>query len=74
MIFPALATTFGTPASWLLEYMISVAQYVAQLSWAQTELPIAWPVAAVFYVLLTAACFYMWQKTGRKLVESNIVE
>lgn len=74
LAFPGIAAFVGAPARWLLEYMVNVAEYVAHVPWAQAELTITWQVAAVFYALLVAACFYMWRKTGMSLRETNLVE
>jgi competence protein ComEC len=74
IILPGLATAIGIPASWLLEYMTKVAEYLASLSWAQTDLTISWWHVAVMYSIITAACLYMWRKTNFNLRDSNLVE
>lgn len=74
MILPGLASVIGLPVTWLLHYMTSVAQYVAHVPWAQSEVTIDWRGAVIFYAILIIACLYMWHKTGLKLRETNIIE
>ena len=74
LIFPVLASVAGLPASWLLDYMIRVAEYLSHLPWAQTQLVInGWAVAGC-YIVLTAVCVYVWRKTKYNLRDSNLVE
>jgi len=74
LIFPAAASLVGAPASLLLHYMTSVAQYVAGLPWAQSSFAATGWMAAVYYVVLIVACLYVWRKTKFNLRSSNIVE
>jgi competence protein ComEC len=74
LIVPALATIIGAPAEWLLRYMIIVAEQLAALPWAQTELVINGWVVTVFYVILAVFCVYVWRQTRYDLRRSNIVE
>ena len=74
IIFPLLAGLLVYPAQWLLGYMISVAQYLSGLSWAQTTLAInGWAVAALYGVFV-AVCFYLWRKTKYSFRTTSIVE
>lgn len=51
------------PTSWLLSYMIHVAQFVSEIPWAQTKLTLA-PLAWVAYAgIVGFALFWMWRKT-----------
>lgn len=74
LVFPAIAQIVGLPASLLLQYMVAVAEYVAKLPWAMTELKISPLVAYGTYVFLAGACVYMWRKTKLKLEDSSLVE
>ncbi|MDB5165704.1 MAG: rane protein of unknown function [Candidatus Saccharibacteria bacterium] len=74
LILPSFAAFIGYPASWLLEYMITVARYLSSLSWAQTDLVISWWQIVVMYSAIAAACIYMWRKTKYNLRDSNLVE
>ena len=74
LLFPAFAGVIGWPATFILEYMVGVAKYVAALPWAQTTLEIPLFVAIIFYVLLGGGCFYMWYKTRYDLGDASLVE
>lgn len=52
------------PTSWLLGYMTKVAQFVAEIPWAQSELQIAPALWLVYVLVLFAFCFWMWRKTN----------
>ncbi len=69
-----LAAIVGLPAQWLLDYMVGVATYTANLSWAITEfqLPL-WGVGMCFATIV-AACWWMQRATGYRLRDSSIVE
>lgn len=74
LLVPAAASIVGLPASWLLHYMVVVAEYVAKLPWAMTELAISPYAAYGMYIVLIAACFYMWRKARLKLQDTSLVE
>ena len=73
LLFPAAATLVGLPATWLLTYMIGVADYFAGLSWAVTPVELPQGGVAVCYGLIIAVCFYLWRVTRYDLRDSNIV-
>lgn len=74
IFFPLFAMQLAYPAQWLLGYMISAAQYLSELSWAQTTLVInGWAVAGM-YMLLVVMCFYLWHKTKYNFRTTSIVE
>ena len=74
LVAPALAWLIGMPVNLLLQYMISVANYMADLPWAQSSLEIGWTAVVGMYAMLAFACLYMSHKTKYNLRESNIVE
>ena len=74
LIFPSIATVVGFPATALLHYMVNVAEYVAKLPWAMTEIELPPYIAYGLYIILITACIYMWHKTRLKLQDSSIVE
>lgn len=51
------------PTSWLLEYMISVARFVSEIPWAQSEMRQPGIVWFAYACLLATICFYMFKKT-----------
>ncbi len=73
LLFPMAATLFGTPARLLLDYMVAVANYLAQLPWAQTKFELAPIAVAVCYVVLIGVCVLLWRKTRFDLRDANIV-
>ncbi len=61
------------PTTWLLTYMTSVATFVSELSWAQSEIqldPLAWAGYTIGVVL---ACMWMSRATKYDLREANTV-
>lgn len=74
LVLPSAASIVGLPASWLLHYMVAVAEYVAKLPWAMTEIEVSPFVAYGVYIVLVGVCIYMWRKTRLKLQDSNLVE
>ncbi len=74
LVAPGVASLIGLPASWLLQYMVEVARYLAGVPWAQTALEVNGYVAIGAYIGLVALCIYLWRVTKYDLRESNIVE
>lgn len=74
LVWPGFASWFGAPASWLLEYMTTVAQYLANLPWAQSQLAINCWVVAGSYVAIAGLCGYMAWRTKYNLRNANLVE
>jgi len=54
------------PTNWLLEYMVKVAEVVADIPWAQSELPLPPLVWAGYALALGAACLWMWRQTHHR--------
>jgi competence protein ComEC len=74
LIVPTLAVFVGLPATWLLHYMISVAEYLANLPWAVASVEFGWVGTAVCYMMIVGLCIFMWRVTKYNLREVNIVE
>lgn len=74
LLLPTVAWVWGQPAEWLLNYMVHVAQYVAALPWAQTEIEITPWHTAVAYIVIISATTYLWWATKYNLRDSNIIE
>jgi competence protein ComEC len=74
IIVPSIASLVGFPAAALLNYMINIAEYTANLSWAQTTLSISIFTTIVYYAAVIGACLYMWHVTKLNLREESIVE
>ena len=71
---PVIGMLIAYPTTWLLSYMVWVAEWTSSVSWAQMEVEIGWWVTVVFYVLLGLAIWYMKRATGYRLGDSSIVE
>lgn len=71
---PVIGMLIAYPTTWLLSYMVWVAEWTSSVSWAQTEVEISWWVTVAFYILLGLAIWYMKRATGYRLGDSSIVE
>lgn len=71
---PIIVEWVALPAQWLLTYMTTVATWLAELPWAQTEVTLPGWVMGIYVVLLVAACMYAQRVTGFKLREVNPIE
>lgn len=56
----------ATPTTWLLGYMTTVATFVSELDWAQSEISTSGWLWLGYVVLLVGACFWMWRATRYK--------
>ncbi len=73
-LVPSLAHVIAWPAQVLLDAMIAVVHWCANLSWAQSTIKLEWWGAVLWYLLLTAACLYLWRITRYRFHHSSIVE
>lgn len=71
---PLIGALLAAPTTWLLSYMVSVAEWLAGQSWAQAEISINGWIAVGMYGLLGVAIWWMQRKTGYRLRDSSIVE
>lgn len=74
LVTPIIAGFIGMPATWLLHYMVSVAEYLASLPWAVSSVQFPWWGVAICYVVIISMCLYMWRVTKFNLREVNLVE
>ena len=61
------------PTTWLLEYMTTVATFVSELSWAQSELDVQPWVWIIYVVVLVLLCIWMSRATKYDLRDANVV-
>lgn len=73
-IFTPLAWLIAIPTTWLLQYMIWVANGLAGFSWSYQEVSISPIVAIVAYLVLGGLIFWLWHSTRLRLERANIVE
>jgi competence protein ComEC len=71
---PSLAVAIAAPATWLLGYMVNVAQFFAGLPWSITAFKLEWWGVVICYVIIMAGCLYLWRVTGYNLRRTNLVE
>lgn len=69
-----LGELLGAVSTWLLQYMIWVAELFAGVPWALLEVRLR-PAAAIgMYVALILGCLYIWRVTHYSLRDTNLVE
>lgn len=71
---PAISIIIAAPTTWLLGYMTTVAQQLASIPWAMTQLAVSGWFMALSYFVLVGVCFFLWRSTRLDLRNSNIVE
>ena len=71
---PIVADLLAKLAEWLLGYMIWVADWLANQSWAQMEVEISGFGAVIMYMVLGLVILYMARKTKFKFGEVNVIE
>jgi competence protein ComEC len=71
---PSLAVVIAAPATWLLGYMVNVAQFFAGLPWAVAVVKLEWWGEVICYLFIAIICLYLWRVTGYNLRSSNLVE
>ena len=74
LVLPQFAMIIGAPATWLLNYMVSVIEYCANLPWAVSVFQLPWWGVAICYAVIVAGCLYIWRVTKFNLREVNLVE
>lgn len=74
MVVPPLGLFVGRATSWLLHYMIWVAETVADWPWAQVSMQMPLIGLTIFYGGLAAVCGYIWRVTRLPLSAVNVVE
>jgi competence protein ComEC len=74
LVVPGLASVAGMPAQLLLDAMIAVIKWFADITWAQIDWKLGlWAVVA-WYVVITLGCFYLQKATKYQLRQASIVE
>lgn len=57
----------AAPTSWLLGYMVGVADWVSEIPWAQTDLLLPWPIWVLYGSVIVLACVWMQRVTAYSL-------
>lgn len=63
----------AVPTHWLLSYMTTVATWLSELPWAQSEIILPEWAWAIYAAVLMAACFWMQRATKYNLRQANTV-
>lgn len=74
LAFPSVATVISAPAQWLLDYMVYVTQFLADIPWAMSKVTVGPIVAILCYIVIFGACLYLWRATKFNLRDVNLVE
>ena len=74
MTLPVIAHAAGQLATWLLHYMISVAMWCGNLSWAKSEVTIGVVGVLLIYAGITGLTLYMKRATKFQWGNVNIAE
>ena len=74
LLLPSIGWLVALPATWLLKYMVGVAEYLAALPWAMSTVSLEWWGVAMCYAVIVGICIYLWRVTKFNLREANIVE
>lgn len=74
LVLPNIASVIAMPTTWLLNYMIFIAEWFAGLGWAVSEMKVeVWQVC-LLYVVIIGAGFYMWWRTKIDLRRISVIE
>lgn len=73
-VLPQFATIIAWPAQIVLDAMIAIVNWCANLSWAQSTLQLQWWGVLLWYATLMGLCWYMWRVTKYRFHNSSIVE
>jgi competence protein ComEC len=74
LVAPTWATIAGWPAQQLLDAMIAIIKWCADIPWAQVDWRLSVGGVVVWYVLIGFSCWYMWRASGYKLCNASIIE
>jgi competence protein ComEC len=74
LAIPLLAPLVALPTTWLLGYMIYIAEWFSKLDWAVTEVTLAPWQAGLMYAAIVTAGVYMWRQTRIDLGKTSVIE
>ena len=73
-IAPSFAVFVGWPAQVILDAMVWVINWAAEIPGAQSAVKFEWWGLVVWYAVVAGVCMYMKWRTGYRLREASIVE
>lgn len=74
MAIPGIATLIGLPATLLLQYMIEVTKWCANLPWAVSDITLSSFQVMILYGVILLFMAYLLRKTKLVLRDNNLVE
>lgn len=74
ILLPVGAMVVGWPAYFVLRYMTTVVDYLAQLPLASAEIKFTASTMIVSYILILLAMVYMWRRTNYQFRNYNVIE
>lgn len=74
LVLPSVATIISKPATWLLQYMVNLTEYLASLPWAVSKTDVKWWSVMIYYLILVCLCLYVKGVTKFKLLDTSLVE
>lgn len=67
------AELVSVPTEWLLTYMTSTAEFLADISWSQSNVELPWWGWVCYILLVGGVSFWMWRKTALDFRQHNPV-
>ncbi len=74
LVLPVVAGVIGLVTTWLLGYMVNVAELFAGLPWAVINLQLDCWGLVISYGIILLICVYLWRVTGYNLRDASLVE
>jgi competence protein ComEC len=74
VILPVGQQIIGIPAEFVLRYMTSVVNYLAQLPLASAEVVFTFTTVIISYIAIFTAMLHMWRKTDYQFRSYNVIE
>jgi competence protein ComEC len=74
VILPFGQQLIGLPAEFVLRYMTSVVNYLAQLPIASAELVFTFTTVIIGYILIISSMLHMWRRTNYQFRNYNVIE
>lgn len=73
-LLPGIAQTIAWPAQVVLDAMVGVVRWAAEVPGAQVDISLAWWEVGLWYAAIIAACVYLKWRTGYRLRDASVVE
>jgi competence protein ComEC len=74
MISQAAATWVGLPATYVIDYMLAVINWLASISWAQVDAKLEIPALAVLVVAIIGIGIFFWRRLRYNYLETTVID